>query len=308
MIIIKKITTLIIPITVAFFALILTSCNTTQNDNYTTVSETTSIYFENGSIKNYDYQSEIDPFKDIEITFSGTPNNGTAIINTDNCPDIIKDNFTFECVNNGSLSNGKTAIIKAYFEESAFEKAGYKIKRTEKLYTVTDVDFYPTAIKNYEKDALNKAMWDIVSNYIESNIESLDMVYDSGFDRSGWSISGSFKYTYNYSDLKMIYNVNKNNPSQNTYSILYELSNDIECIEDMEEIYENSMKSGDFDTGRTYVVASVKGITATSDKIFNSNIDEEDIISDIKIFDTKAEAEEYFKFDGDYITQTENFV
>lgn len=303
--IIKKTTTLIISIAMAF-SVFLTSCDTVEDNAL--LSDTTSIYFENGSVKSYDCQSEIDPFKHIEITFSGSPNNGTAVINTDNCPDIIRENFTFECENNGSLSNGKTATIKANFEKTAFEKAGYKISRTEKSYIVTDVDFYPTEIEDYEKDALNKALWDIVTNYIESNIESFDMVYDSGLDRSGWSQSGSFKYTYNYSDLKMIYNVNKNDSSKNTYSILYELSNDIECVEDMTVISEGSMKSGEVDTGRAYLVASVYKITATSDKCFNSNMDKNEVVSNIKIFETKQEAEEYCDFGGEYITAIENFV
>lgn len=287
----------------------LTACDVIDNSELSMKNtDTTLIYFSDGSYKEYECNSVIDPFKELEVTFSGEPDKGVAEIDISNCPDIVKENFTFRCIGNGNLSNGEKAIIVVDFEKNAFEKAGFTIIRSENEYIVTDVDFYPRIIADYDKDDLNKAIRNVVDEYIKNNIESFKMVYKSDIERVNWSKSGSFEYTYKYYDVKMIYNVNKNNLAQNTYLIMYEITNNIKCIEDMDSIFKDAMKKGETDTGVVYMVAGVNGVTANSNKIFNDNITTDNVKSNIKLFYTKEEAEEYCRFGGEYETNWEHFV
>lgn len=271
------------------------------------VVQTASIRFENGTVKEYESSAMINPFRDIKVKFSGKANNGTAIIDTSNCEDIVKDNFTFVCENNGNLTNGSTTTIKAVYDNKAFENAGFTVTVDEKSYIVTGVDFYPSNIKNYEKDYLNKAVRELATKYIENNIQTIDMEYDSGKSRKGWSESGSFEYTYNYHDRIMIYNYNRKDYSQNTYFIIYELSNEIKCTEDMTTA-ENPMKSGESDTGYAYIAVGATNVTATSNMIFNNDFNKKEASEIIRSFKTYEEAIEYCTYGGNYITLRELFV
>lgn len=296
-------------VTIVVMLFNLTACGVLDNSElYGGNTNTTLIYFNDGSYKEYDCNSVIDPFKELEVTFSGEPDKGVAEIDISNCPDIVKENFTFRCIENGNLSNGKKATIVVDFDKSAFEKAGFTIIKNKKEYIVTDVDFYPRIIADYDKDDLNKAIRNVVDEYIKNNIESFKMVYKSDIERVNWSKSGSFEYTYNYYDVKMIYNVNKNNLSQNTYLIMYEITNNIKCVEDMDGTLKDCMKNGETDTGVVYMVAGVNNVTANSNKIFNDNITTDNVKSNIKLFYTKEEAEEYCRFGREYETNWEHFV
>lgn len=268
---------------------------------------TTSIHFENGTVKEYKSSDVINPFRDIKVKFSGKANNGTATIDTNSCEAIIKDNFIFVCENNGNLANGSTATIKVVYDNKAFENAGYTVTAKEKSYVVTGVDFYPSAIKNYEKDYLNNALRELATKYIEDNIKTIDMEYDSGKSRNGWSESGSFEYTYNYCDRIMIYNYNRNDNSQNTYFIIYELSNEIKCTEDMITA-ETPMESGESDTGWAYIAVGAENVTATSNMIFNNDFNKTEAFEIIRSFKTYEDAIEYCTYGGDYITLRELFA
>lgn len=70
-------------------------------------TDTTLIYFSDGSYRENECNSVIDPFKELEVTFSGESDKGVYEIDISNCPDIVKENFIFRCIKNGNLSNGK---------------------------------------------------------------------------------------------------------------------------------------------------------------------------------------------------------
>ena len=267
----------------------------------------TTITFENGTIKEYNSSDIINPFRNIKVRFSGKAGKGTATIDTSNCEAIVKDNFTFICENNGNLINGNKATIKAIYDTKAFKNSGYTITNSEKSYIVTGVDLYPSAIKNYEKDTLNSSVRKLADKYIVDNIQTMDMEYDSGKNRSGWSKSGSFEYTYNYYDRIMIYNYNRADYSKNAYFIIYELSNEINCTEDM-TTGENPMHAGESDTGWAYIVVGAPSITATSDMIFNSDFNKKEASELSRSFITYKEAIEYCTYGDGYITLRESFT
>lgn len=252
--------------------------------------------------------ADTDPFEGVEISFYGAPEKGFADVNVSKCDSFIRDNFDFECENNGSLANGETASIKASVRNENVKNSGIKIIRYEKDYVVTGVDFYPTEIEDYEKEALNKEIRRIADKFISEDVKDFHMLYDSGFDRTGWSKSGSFEYTYTYYDIKMLYTFHKSEPERNAYFILYELENDIVCVEDMDSGFEAPMKKGEEDRGVAYILIGLTSVRATSDKIFRADSNAEGMKVIKKVFDSKEDAEEYCKYSGEYKTVYELFV
>lgn len=290
---------------VLLLSVFTTSC--TNQSEQAVINKATAITFENGTVKEYNSSDIINPFKNIKVRFSGKAGKGTATIDTSNCEAIVKDNFTFICENDGNLINGNKAIIKAIYDAKAFKNSGYTITDNEKSYIVTGVDLYPSAIKNYEKDTLNSSVRKLADKYIEDNIQTMDMEYDSGKNRSGWSKSGSFEYTYNYHDRIMIYNYNRDDHSKNAYFIIYELSNEINCTEDM-TTGENPMNAGESDMGWAYIVAGASHITATSNMIFNNDFNKKEASELSRSFKTYKEAIEYCTYGDGYITLREAFT
>ena len=290
---------------VLILSVFTTSC--ANQSEQAIINKATAITFENGTFKEYNSSDIINPFRDIKVRFSGKADKGTATIDTSNCEAIVKDNFTFICENDGNLINGNKAKIKAIYDIKAFKNSGYTITDNEKSYIVTGVDLYPSAIKNYEKDDLNSCVRKLADEYINNNIETMDMEYDSGKNRSGWSKSGSFEYTYNYHDRIMIYNYNRDDYSKNAYFIIYELSNEINCTEDM-TTGENPMKAGESDTGWVYIVAGAPNVTATSNMIFNGDFNKKEASELVRSFTTYEEAIKYCTYGDGYITLRELFT
>lgn len=280
----------------------MSSCQTEVNNDYT-VPVANSIYFENGATK----ENELDPFKDLKVTFSGKPDKGTVEFDKSHCAEIIKENFDFTCEKNGKISNGESITIKAEYKKTAFEKAGYKINRDCKSYIVTGVDFYPRTLADYEKDNINSSVWKVAKKYIDDNIENIKLDFYSDKDHNNWSKSGSFKYDYTYYDVKMVYNVNTLKPSDNIYFIIFELKNDIECTASMDSTIKNAMSKGDTDCGIAYITVGIKSVTANSDKVFSFvEANDKDIVTNS--FLTKQEAEQFCDYGGNYDTYKENFV
>lgn len=249
-----------------------------------------------------------DPFKGLEVSFHGEPKKGFADMDVSKCDCFIRDNFKFECKNDGRLSNGETVQVIVSVKSKDSENSGVNIIRYEKDYVVTGVDFYPTEIEGYDKEALNKEIRRIADKFISEGVKNFHMLYDSGFDRTGWSKSGSFEYTYTYYDVKMLYTFHKSEPERNAYFILYELENDIVCVEDMDSGFEAPMKKGEEDRGVSYILVGLTSVRATSDKIFRADSNAEGMEVIKKVFDSREDAEEYCRYGGEYETVYELFV
>ena len=226
-----------------------------------------------------------DPFRGLRVSFHGEPEKGFADFDTSNCEIFIRDNFEFECKNNGNLSNGETVSVKASVRNKNIGKSRLGSAAYEKEYIVTGVDFYPTAIEDYEKEALNKEIRRIADKFISESINNFHMLYDSGFDRTGWSRSGSFSYTYTYYDIKMLYTFHQKEHKKNAYFVLYELENSIVCTEDMDSSFEAPMKKGENDRGTAYVLVGLTSVRATGDKIFRADSNAEGMKAIKKVFD-----------------------
>ena len=241
-----------------------------------------------------------DPFENIKISFSGTPDKGYMTADLSECSDIVRQNFRFHCHHDGNLSNGQVTIVTAL----KITESDIPVKRYQKQYIVTGVEFYPEKLKDYEKDAVNKAVRKYADKYIKDHIKEFPMQYDSRLDRTGWSKSGDFNYTYTYRDIKMLYSVHRKNRADNTYFILYELENELFCTRDMEDSYPAPLKKGESDTGRTYVLVGAKSVTANSNQMFTKNIS----AVECHVFTTQTKAEQFCIYGGEYDTLTENFV
>ena len=241
-----------------------------------------------------------DPFENLHISFAGNPDKGYVSIDATDCHEIIRKNFRFHCDKDGSLSNGQTTVVTAL---QVTEK-DIPILRYQKEYIVTGVDFYPEKPEDYEKEDLNKTLFSYAGDYIEEHIQDFPMTYNSQLDRTGWSKSGAFDYTYLYRDIEMIYCVSENEKSDNIYFILYDVETDIHCTEDMDSGHSAPMKKGESDTGQSYVVVGARGIKATSDKVFKSDIS----VIEYQVFADKTDAEDFCTHAENYHIFKENFV
>lgn len=285
--------------------MLLGGCSYEKNQQLTTAS----IQYPDGTVKSYQTTENINPFYGLSVTFSGSPGQGTAVFDTSGCTEIVKDNFKFTCKNNGKLKGGSKATITAEYDKDLFEKGGYKITCSQKKYIVSGVDFYPEKLENYDKDKLNKAIRRAAKSYIDDNIKNIRLEFESKLDHNQWSKSGSFNFTYNYHDISMIYNVNKNDISQNAYYIIYELSNELTCTENMDSTTENPMKKGDEDTGWAYVVVGAQGIASQSDMtLTDAGVNFDTVKANAKTFTTLESAKSYCTYGGKYETYTEQFV
>lgn len=285
--------------------LLLGGCSYKENQRLTTAS----IQYPDGTVKSYQTTESINPFYGLSVTFSGSPGQGTAVFDTSGCTEIVRDNFKFTCKSNGKLKGGSKATITAEYDKDLFESSGYKITCSQKKYIVSGVDFYPEKLEKYNKDKLNKAIRRAAKSYIDDNAKSIRLEFESKLDHNQWSESGSFSFTYSYHDISMMYNVNKNDASQNAYYIIYEFSNKLTCTEDMESTTKSPMKKGDKDTGRAYVVAEAQGIASKSDMtLTDAYVDFDAVKASIKTFTTLEGAKSYCTYGGEYKTYTEDFV
>lgn len=241
-----------------------------------------------------------DPFEHIHISFAGNPDKGYVSIDTSDCSENVRKNFRFHCDKDGRLSNGQTTVITAL----PVTDKDIPVLRYQKEYIVTGVDFYPEELEDYEKQDLNKTLFRYAGDYIEEHIKDFPMTYNSQLDRTGWSKSGAFDYTYFYHDMEMIYRFSESDKSDNIYFILYDVETDIHCTEDMDSHHSAPMKKGESDTGQSYVVVGARGIKATSDKIFRSDIS----VVEYQVFADKTEAENFCTHGENYHIFKEDFV
>ena len=114
--------------------------------------------------------TDTDPFKGLEVSFHGEPKKGFADMDVSKCDSFIRDNFKFECKNDGRLSNGETVQVIVSVKSKDSENSGVNIIRYEKDYVVTGVDFYPTEIEGYDKEALKTAQAGVKAVHLNIHI------------------------------------------------------------------------------------------------------------------------------------------
>lgn len=108
------------------------------------------------TVEDLNLLQELDPFTDIEVTFSGIAPNGYAEI-TNNSSDSYVKNMYFYISDNQGLSNGDTVVVTLGEDIDYYiDTYGIFLTATEKEYTVSGLGKYVTELSEIPEDTLNK--------------------------------------------------------------------------------------------------------------------------------------------------------
>lgn len=210
--------------------------------------------------------TELDAFKDVEVTFSGEDGNGYASVNTDKCKKAITSNvyFTFEDESNGNLKNGDEVTIKANLYSS---DSSYFLKEESKTYKV---DGLYGARKSLEGTDLGDVTEEIrkkanTATKSDASIAYYEYKFNSGKKRDLNSFNFSFETKMEFE--KYVYAYDPDAVSDNTLAGVYKLTTTVKCKDNQSYVSAGAeaMKKGENDTGITYIVVTTSGLIFSSD-------------------------------------------
>lgn len=119
---------------------------------------------------------EIDPFENLEVSFSGVAPNGVVNINPNQCSSFVQNNVSFSIEGDVSkaVSNGDEVVVTASFNNNFTEdpKAPVVLLVLEKAYTVSGLDIYPSDISKLDLTTVMSDMYDTANTYV------IDRVYN----------------------------------------------------------------------------------------------------------------------------------
>ena len=137
---------------------------------------------------------EVDPFEDIEVTFSGTP--PYVYPNwTNNSDDDYLRYLWFDFEDYDSLDVGDTVTLTVDESEENALANGYKFTQTSKEYTVSGVDSYVTSAADISADNL-----DSMKNEATDALDAYFANNNSYIGNSGFSYEGSYYLVAKNSD------------------------------------------------------------------------------------------------------------
>lgn len=165
---------------------------------------------------------EIDPFENLEVSFSGVAPKGVANINPNKCSSFVQNyvSFSIEGYENNIFSNGDEITIIAAFNMYYSEdpKAPVVLSVLEKTYTVSGLDVYPSDLSKLELTKVMSDMYDTANTYV------IDRVYNE------LRFNGDLFYENEIKDLsvtpyEMVYLQPKTNSDElNKLIIIYKVS------------------------------------------------------------------------------------
>lgn len=128
------------------------------------------------TVKGLEEVTVIDPFKDIEVTFSGTAPNASASVTNNSDEDVVKSLY-FNIEPNYNLSKGdKITVSIDIDEEYILSEYGCKFSATSKEYTCDNVDAYLTDgadISDELLTSMKNQTLDTIDSYFASNSDYL---------------------------------------------------------------------------------------------------------------------------------------
>ncbi len=118
---------------------------------------------------------KIDPFADLELTFTGVSPNGKVTVNNNNGDDFIR-RISYSVDKKSKLKNGDTIIVTASYNEDYAIENGYVVTATTKEYQVSGLSYYlddKTTISAENKTAFEKEFKDRIDSILASRAESI---------------------------------------------------------------------------------------------------------------------------------------
>lgn len=169
---------------------------------------------------------DLDVFKDIVLEYDGITTNGSATVNTDKCEDLVKENVQFKIENNGNLSNGdKITVIASVSNEDEMIKKGYMVSNKTKSFLVSGLAEYVDSIKQVSVKSINDFICGYVTERMNEGCSILGREdfwkFSSGKGLVSFDNVGADKVKL--TPYKLIYAVNSNNNTDNTYTVVYKI-------------------------------------------------------------------------------------
>lgn len=119
---------------------------------------------------------EIDPFENLEVSFSGVAPKGVVNINPNKCSSFVQNyvSFSIEGNENSVFSNGDEITIitdfNMYYSEDP--KAPVVLSVLEKTYTVSGLDIYPSDLSKLDLTEVLSDMYDTANTYVIEEVYS----------------------------------------------------------------------------------------------------------------------------------------
>lgn len=169
---------------------------------------------------------KIDPFADLELTFTGVSPNGKVTVNNNNGDDFIR-RISYSVDKKSKLKNGDTIVVTASYNEDYAIENGYVVTATTKEYQVSGLSYYlddKTTISAENKTAFEKEFKDRIDSILASRAESIynqfgDSVYGGETPTVGTpqlvkgyilSVKNTDNYYSTYNRLVIVYKVDIN--------------------------------------------------------------------------------------------------
>lgn len=119
---------------------------------------------------------EIDPFENLEVTFTGVAPQGVVNINPNKCSSFVQNyvSFSIEGYENNIFSNGDEITLLAEFNMYYAEdpEAPVVLSVLEKQYTVSGLDVYPSDVSKLDLTTVMSDMYDTANTYVIDRVYS----------------------------------------------------------------------------------------------------------------------------------------
>ena len=184
---------------------------------------TVTITYDNEEIEDYDIQftgetatytveglgdlEEIDPFADLEVSFTGiAPDGRVEWVYNGESPYISGTDF--QCDQTSGLRNGDVVTFSLDYDEAAAINQGYRLTQTTREYTVEGLDEYVDSYEDLTEDFLTAARTeseDVINAYIAQNYSTESAMSDLTYAGYVFLTPKEGGNARNYNVLYMIY-------------------------------------------------------------------------------------------------------
>lgn len=159
-------------------------------------------------VKDLEKILEIDPFKDLEVTFTGTAPFGTVTYNYTGDSNYIST-YSFNVDKRENLRNGDTVVISVAMEDEQTVRNGFALEEKEKEYKVSGLSSYVESyseIKDKYLDTLKSEAQDVIMATVATYVNTckLGELSYSGYVFNAQSPEALNAYG-NYNNLYIIY-------------------------------------------------------------------------------------------------------
>ncbi len=172
-------------------------CYMSMSDGYLIYDKKYYTYDENAMSRDFTVEglkelAVLDPFEGVEITYSGVAPDLDVSVNTDNCPEVVRDYIYFDIDDRYDLAIGDTftvtASVDSWYNEDLAEQ-GYKLESEEvtKQFTVEETAPHYindlSEVANIDMDVLYESLLEDINDSVDSAYLAGERVFD--YDEDG---------------------------------------------------------------------------------------------------------------------------